>query len=61
MRELILTVVLGICGALLTRYIGVNADWFEAGDATSFIASAGGAIALLIIYRLFLRKWLLRL
>lgn len=61
MRELILTVILGICGALLTRYVGVNAGWFEAGDAMSFIASVLGSVALLIIYGVLFRKWLMRL
>ena len=61
MRELILTVVLGICGALLTRYIGISAGWFESGVAASYIASVLGAVAFLLFYRAFLRKWLSRL
>jgi uncharacterized membrane protein YeaQ/YmgE (transglycosylase-associated protein family) len=61
MRELILTVVLGICGALLARYIGVNADWFEAGDPKCYMASVIGAVILLIIYGALFRKWLMRL
>src|SRR6266567_6932083 len=60
MRELILTVVLGVCGALLTRYIGVTAGWFEAGDATGFVASVAGAVTLLLVYGVLFRKWLMR-
>jgi uncharacterized membrane protein YeaQ/YmgE (transglycosylase-associated protein family) len=60
-RELILTVVLGVCGALLTRYIGVNAGWFEAGAPASFVVSTIGAVTLLVIYGVLFRKWLLRL
>ena len=60
MRELILTVVLGVCGALLTRYVGVNVGWFEEGNATSFVASVIGAVAVLIIYGVLFRKWLMR-
>jgi uncharacterized membrane protein YeaQ/YmgE (transglycosylase-associated protein family) len=58
LRELILTILLGVGGALLTRYIGVSAGWFEAGDATSFLASGIGAIAILMGYGFLFRKWM---
>ena len=58
MRELILTVLLGVGGALLTRYIGVNEGWFETGDAAEFLASGIGAVTILLGYGILFRKWL---
>jgi len=58
MRELILTVLLGVGGALLTRYVGVNGGWFETGDPTEFLASGVGAVTVLLGYGMLFRKWL---
>jgi uncharacterized membrane protein YeaQ/YmgE (transglycosylase-associated protein family) len=60
MKELILTVLLGVCGALLTRYIGVEAGWFRAGDAASFVSSGIGSVVVLTLYGAAFRKWLNR-
>ena len=58
MRELILTVLLGVGGALLTRYIGVNGGWFETGDAAEFLVSGIGSVTLLLGYGILFRKWM---
>lgn len=49
----IITILLGIAGSLLASYIGRAAGWYSQGDAASFIASVVGAMALLLVYRLF--------
>ena len=47
---LILTVLLGIAGALIAGYVGQFLGWYQAGEAAGFIASVIAAIALLWIY-----------
>jgi uncharacterized membrane protein YeaQ/YmgE (transglycosylase-associated protein family) len=48
----ILTVALGIAGAIGGRYVGQAVGWYEGGERASFIAAAIGAVALLVIYHL---------
>jgi uncharacterized membrane protein YeaQ/YmgE (transglycosylase-associated protein family) len=49
----IVTILIGIVGALLAGYIGRALHWYAEGEAAGFIASVVGAILLLILYRLF--------
>ena len=49
---IIITTLLGIAGALLARYIGQYMGWYAPNEAAGFIASVGGAILLLVLYRL---------
>ena len=49
----IVTILIGIVGALLAGYIGRALHWYAEGEAAGFIASVFGAILLLILYRLF--------
>ena len=51
----IVTIVLGIAGAALARWIGRQLGWYGPEDAAGFLASVVGAIILLFIYRLFQR------
>ena len=51
-----MTIVLGIGGAVLARYIGGAVGWYGPGDAAGFIASVVGAILILLLYRLLVRK-----
>lgn len=46
---LILTIVLGIAGAVLAGWIGRLMGWYADGQAAGFIASTLGAIVLLVI------------
>ena len=52
----ILTILLGIAGALLAGYIGNAVGWYSRGEAGSFIAATLGAILILFIYRLIARR-----
>ena len=53
---LIITVLLGIAGAFVAGYAGRTAGWYEAGEPVGFLASVGGAIVLLLFYRLLFRR-----
>lgn len=53
---IIVTILLGIAGALLAGFIGRALGLYAPGDAAGYIASIIGAIALLAIYRAFMRR-----
>lgn len=52
---IILTIVLGIAGALLAGFVGQLTGWYAEGQAAGFIASTLGAIVILFLVG-FLRK-----
>lgn len=49
---LIITILLGIAGAFVARFIGQRAGWYGPDEPAGFLASVAGAIVLLILYRL---------
>ena len=49
---IIVTTLLGIAGAFVARFIGQQLGWYGEKDAAGFLASVGGAIVLLLLYRL---------
>lgn len=51
----IITIFLGIAGALLAGWLGQKFHLYHQGQAAGFIASIIGAMILLFIYRLFAR------
>ena len=52
----IITVLLGIGGALLATVLGKTLGFYEPNEAAGFIASVVGAILLLIIYNAIRRR-----
>lgn len=52
----ILTILLGIGGALLATYGGQAVGIYEAGEAAGFIGAVIGAIILLVIYGMVTRN-----
>jgi uncharacterized membrane protein YeaQ/YmgE (transglycosylase-associated protein family) len=48
----IITVLLGIAGALVAGWLGQAVGWYEMGEGAGFIAAIVGAFLLLGIYRL---------
>jgi uncharacterized membrane protein YeaQ/YmgE (transglycosylase-associated protein family) len=48
----IITTLLGIAGAFIAKWIGVQMGWYTQTDPAGFIASVGGAMLLLLLYRL---------
>ena len=56
LSELLLAVLVGVAGALLARHIGERAGWFGTDEPDSFVASACGAIFLVLIYATLFRR-----
>lgn len=52
----IVTILLGIAGALLGGFVGRALGWYGEGDAAGWIVSILGAIVLLALYRMMVRK-----
>ena len=52
----IVTILLGIGGALLAGFIGNMLGWYRHGQAGGYIAATLGAILILFIYRLLMRR-----
>ena len=47
----IVTILIGIVGALIAGYLGGALGWYARGEPAGFIASVVGAILLLVVYR----------
>ncbi len=54
--ELVLAILLGVAGALLARFVGERGGWFGTEEPASFVASALGAIIVLLLYGAFFRR-----
>jgi uncharacterized membrane protein YeaQ/YmgE (transglycosylase-associated protein family) len=48
----IITILLGIAGALIAGWIGHKIGWYNTGEGAGFVAAIVGAVILLFIYRL---------
>lgn len=48
---ILMTIVLGIAGAVLMGFLGKLTGWYSAGEGPDFIAAVLGSIILLLIYR----------
>lgn len=49
------TILLGVAGSFFASYLGRATGWYYEGEPAAFLASVGGAIALLFIYRILSR------
>jgi uncharacterized membrane protein YeaQ/YmgE (transglycosylase-associated protein family) len=49
---IIVTMLIGIVGALVAGYLGRTLGWYNEGEPVGFIASVVGSILLLVIYRM---------
>ena len=52
----IVTILLGIAGALLAGFVGNAIGWYSQGQAGGYIAAILGAIVILFIYRMIARR-----
>ena len=52
----IMTIVLGIAGAFLARYVGGAMGWYAPEAPVGWLASIAGAIVLLVIYGFIKKK-----
>ncbi|MFN8064270.1 MAG: GlsB/YeaQ/YmgE family stress response membrane protein [Vicinamibacterales bacterium] len=53
---IIITMLLGIAGAVIGGYLGRALGWYGPNDGAGFLMSLLGAIVLLFIYRLFVGR-----
>jgi len=52
----IITILLGVAGALLAGFVGKAVGWYDQNEAAGFIAAIVGAFVLLFIYRMLSRR-----
>jgi uncharacterized membrane protein YeaQ/YmgE (transglycosylase-associated protein family) len=52
----IITILLGIAGALLAGFLGQAVGWYEPGEGAGFVAAIVGAFVILLVYRLVLAR-----
>ena len=52
----IITILLGIAGALLAGFLGRSVGWYEPNEGAGFIAAIVGAFVILLIYRIVLGR-----
>lgn len=52
----LLTIVLGIAGALVAGFLGQQIGWYEPGEGAGFLAAIVGSVILLFAYRLIARR-----
>lgn len=53
---IILTVILGIVGSIVAGYLGSAVGWYAPGEGAGWIGSIVGAIIVLFIYGLIVKK-----
>ncbi len=51
----IVTILLGVGGALVAGFLGQEIGWYEAGEGAGFLAAIVGAMLILFVYRLMRR------
>jgi len=52
----LITIALGVVGALLSTLLGKLVGWYNPGESAGFIGAVIGAVILLVIYRLIRKK-----
>lgn len=52
----VITILLGIAGALVAGFLGQAVGWYDQNEGAGFIAAIVGAFLILLIYRLVLRR-----
>ena len=53
---IIITILLGIGGALLAGFLGRSLGWYEPGEGVGIVGAMLGAILILFLYRLFTKR-----
>jgi uncharacterized membrane protein YeaQ/YmgE (transglycosylase-associated protein family) len=53
---IIVTMLLGIAGSLLGGFIGRSLGWYGPNQAAGFLMSFAGAVLLLVLYRMVVRR-----
>jgi uncharacterized membrane protein YeaQ/YmgE (transglycosylase-associated protein family) len=53
---ILVTIILGIVGALVATFLGKAVGWYEPGESAGFIGATVGAILVLLVYHLLRRS-----
>ncbi|WP_203070798.1 GlsB/YeaQ/YmgE family stress response membrane protein [Falsiroseomonas ponticola] len=53
---IIVTILLGIVGALVATWLGQAIGWYRAGEGAGLIGAVVGAIIVLVVYRMVARR-----
>ena len=48
----IVTILLGVAGAILGGFIGQAGGWYQPGEPAGFVMAVVGAVILLLLYRM---------
>jgi uncharacterized membrane protein YeaQ/YmgE (transglycosylase-associated protein family) len=48
----LMTILIGIAGAVLAGFLGQQLGWYSRGEGAGFLAAIVGAILILLVYRL---------
>lgn len=51
----VVTILIGIAGALLGGFLGRAIGWYREGDAVGFVMALAGSVILLVLYRMLAR------
>lgn len=51
----IITILLGIAGAMVATFLGQALGWYRAGESAGFIGAVVGAVIILLVYRMVAR------
>ena len=52
----LVTILIGVAGAVLAGFLGQALGWYDAGEGAGFLAAIVGAVVILFIYRLIARR-----
>ena len=52
----IVTILIGIGGAVLAGFLGQSLGWYSPGEGAGFLAAIVGAVLILAVYRLVARR-----
>ena len=52
----IVTILLGVGGAVVAGFLGQQLGWYRPGEGAGFLAAIAGAILILFVYRLIARR-----
>jgi uncharacterized membrane protein YeaQ/YmgE (transglycosylase-associated protein family) len=52
----LVTIIIGVAGALLAGFLGQKLGWYDRGEGAGFLAAIVGSILLLIVYRFIARR-----
>jgi uncharacterized membrane protein YeaQ/YmgE (transglycosylase-associated protein family) len=52
----IITMLLGVAGAFIATWLGQAVGWYQAGEGAGFIGAVVGAVILLVVYRMVVKR-----